>query len=212
MKILIVYAHPEPRSLNGKMRDVALTTLRAAGHEVRVSDLYAMNFKAVADRDDFGVDDQQFFHLQTEQDRAWEHRSYPRDIAEEQEKLIWADLLILQFPFWWQSVPAILKGWFDRVLSRSFSYGKGRAFADGGLRGKRAFCALTTGTPEAAFRSDGFYGYDISVILRHVLHGTLAFVGYEVLPPFVVWSAPRLDASEEARYLDTYRQRLLALE
>ncbi|WP_228790721.1 NAD(P)H-dependent oxidoreductase [Nocardia cyriacigeorgica] len=44
MKTLIVHAHPEPASLNGALKDLAVTTLETAGHEVRVSDLYAMNW------------------------------------------------------------------------------------------------------------------------------------------------------------------------
>lgn len=190
------------------MRDAAVETLTAAGHEVRVSDLYAMNFRAVADRDEFGVDEEAFFHLQSEQDRAWSSGSVAADVAAEQEKLLWADVLILQFPLWWQSVPAILKGWFDRVLARSFAYGPGRAFDQGGLRGKRALCAFTTGTPEALFSLDGFYGREVSEIVRHVLHGTLAFVGYEVLPAFVAYAVPRMNAEAEAKSLDEFRARL----
>ncbi|MGI5219326.1 NAD(P)H-dependent oxidoreductase [Nocardia sp. CA-290969] len=56
MKTLIVYAHPGPKSLNGSLKDLAVSTLEAAGHEVQVSDLYAMNWKAVVDAADFGSD------------------------------------------------------------------------------------------------------------------------------------------------------------
>ncbi|QWU17002.1 NAD(P)H dehydrogenase (quinone) [Paenibacillus sophorae] len=56
MNVLIVYAHPEPGSFNGAMKDLAVATLIDEGHQVKVSDLYAMNFKAVADRDDFLLD------------------------------------------------------------------------------------------------------------------------------------------------------------
>ena len=54
MKTLIVYAHPEPKSLNGSLKNLAVSTLESAGHQVRVSDLYAMNWKAVVDAADFG--------------------------------------------------------------------------------------------------------------------------------------------------------------
>ncbi|HSO26142.1 MAG TPA: NAD(P)H-dependent oxidoreductase, partial [Methanobacteriaceae archaeon] len=47
MNVLIVYAHPEPKSLNGKLKDIAVDTLTANGHQVKVSDLYGMKFKAV---------------------------------------------------------------------------------------------------------------------------------------------------------------------
>jgi NAD(P)H dehydrogenase (quinone) len=54
MKTLIVYAHPEPKSLNNSLKDLAVSTLTSIGHEVRVSDLYAMNWKAVVDAADYG--------------------------------------------------------------------------------------------------------------------------------------------------------------
>jgi NAD(P)H dehydrogenase (quinone) len=53
MKMLIVFAHPEPNSLNGVMKDLAAKTLRDEGHEVKISDLYGMRFKVVLDQDDF---------------------------------------------------------------------------------------------------------------------------------------------------------------
>ncbi len=52
MKVLLVYAHPEPRSLNGALRDFAVAHLQAAGHEVQVSDLYALHWKATLDAAD----------------------------------------------------------------------------------------------------------------------------------------------------------------
>ena len=55
MKILLIYAHPEPRSLNGALKDFAITHLEAAGHEVEVSDLYSMRWKASLDPDDAPV-------------------------------------------------------------------------------------------------------------------------------------------------------------
>src|SRR5215510_3774264 len=53
MKVLIVFAHPEPQSLNAALRDVAVKELEAQGHEVRISDLYAMGWKSQIDRADF---------------------------------------------------------------------------------------------------------------------------------------------------------------
>ncbi|HMG49555.1 MAG TPA: NAD(P)H-dependent oxidoreductase, partial [Inquilinus sp.] len=53
MNILLVFAHPEPRSLNGALRDVAVQALEAEGHQVRVSDLYADRWKSEVDRADF---------------------------------------------------------------------------------------------------------------------------------------------------------------
>ncbi len=50
MKVLLVFAHPEPHSLNGALRDIAIRELKAQGHEVLVSDLYAISWKSEVDR------------------------------------------------------------------------------------------------------------------------------------------------------------------
>src|SRR5229473_3138426 len=112
MKILIIYAHPEPKSMNGAMFSSAIDTLTNAGHEVKVSDLYAMQFNPVSDRANFTtVNDPVFFKQQLEEVYAAQLNGFAASIEEEQQKVEWCDLMIWQFPLWWFSVPAILKGW-----------------------------------------------------------------------------------------------------
>ncbi len=126
MNVLIVYAHPEPRSLNGSLKDFAVRHLQAAGHAVQVSDLYAMNWKAPLDAcDNLDRDPEARFDPSLDSKRAYAAGRQSIDIAAEQEKLRWADTVILQFPLWWFSMPAILKGWFERVYAYGFAYGVG---------------------------------------------------------------------------------------
>ncbi len=104
MHILIVYAHHEPQSFNGALKDRAVSTLQQQGHQVKVSDLYAMNFQAIATHDDFLAQERSdFLKYQAEQIHATATRSFAEDIREEQAKLSWADLIIFQFPLWWFS-------------------------------------------------------------------------------------------------------------
>src|SRR5262249_2800641 len=147
LNVLIVYAHPEPRSFNGAMKDVAVETLRGAGHEIVVSDLYAMDFNPMAGPRDAagGRVDPDFFSLQKEQTAAYEAGTLAQDIGAEIEKLKWSDLVIFQFPIWWFGMPAILKGWADRVFARGFAYLPGRKYDTGMFRGKAAMVAATTG-------------------------------------------------------------------
>ncbi|MGG7576134.1 NAD(P)H-dependent oxidoreductase [Streptomyces sirii] len=123
-KILVVTAHPEPRSLNAALAAFAVEHLRAAGHEVRVSDLYAMKWKSVVDADDFPDHsaDHRLDVLAAHEQATLAGRLAP-DIAAEQEKVRWSDAVVLQFPMWWFSVPAILKGWIDRVFTNGFAHG-----------------------------------------------------------------------------------------
>ena len=214
MNVHLVYAHPDPSSFNGVMRDTAVSYLTKAGHHVRQSDLYAMNFKAVADAEDFrGEATPRSSDYQLSQKEAFLVKQFAPDIAAEQEKLEWADVLLLQFPLWWLSSPAILKGWFDRVLAFGYCYDADRCLDQGGFAGKKALCSITTGAPHSMFEH-GIYADvsgDISEILTPMLHGTLYYVGFEVLPPFVAYGASWVGDDVRKQYLEDYQGRLATL-
>jgi NAD(P)H dehydrogenase (quinone) len=212
MKVLIVYAHEEPRSFNGAMKDVAVETLEGAGHSVVVSDLYAMGFKAVADAGDFlERRDRTFLKRQAEEKAAAELGTLSHDILEEQRKLLDCDLLILQFPLWWFSMPAILKGWVDRVMTMGFAYGGGKWYDEGGLKGRKAMLAVTTGGPEAGYSQRGINGA-IEGVLFPIQHGILFFCGFEVLKPFLAWGPAHLGEEARAASLEAYRRHLSGIE
>lgn len=215
MNVLIVYAHPEPKSFNGAMKDLAVSVFEAQGHSTQVSDLYAMKFKAVADRDDFQeLSDPGFFKYQIEQKKAYPQHKLAPDILAEQEKVLWADLIIFQYPTWWFSFPAIMKGWLDRVLATGFAYGPGdppMRYDNGGLKGRKAMLCTTTGTACGAYTPTGMHG-DINQILYPINHGVLYFVGLEILPPYVAFSPARVGQEKREEYLEEYRSRLLNVE
>ena len=211
MHVLIVHAHPEPESFTGALRAVAERTLTGAGHQVTVSDLYASGFDAAGGPGDFSrLAHEGPFRYQQEQAAALEAGTMAPGLAEEVRRVGAADLVILQFPLWWFGLPAILKGWVDRVFAFGFAYGPGRSHATGPLRGKRGMLALTTGAPEAAFGTGGPNG-SLEVLLHPVQYGVLHFSGMDVLPPFVAWGAARVDDATRARYLERYRAHLEAL-
>ena len=150
MKVLIVHAHPEPQSFTTAMRDLALETLQGQGHEVQVSDLYAMNWNPVASAADFVErENSDYLVYALEQRLGVKKGCLAADIQSELDKLLWADTLILNFPLYWFSVPAILKGWIDRVLVSGVCYGGKRFYDQGGLSGKRVLVSLTLGRPRA---------------------------------------------------------------
>lgn len=212
MNVFIVYAHHEPKSFNGALRDAAVDTFERRGHVVQVSDLYAMSFRAAATGADFhGRLDPLCLKYQAEQRHAQECGTLAIDIVEEQEKLRWCDLLILQFPLWWFSLPAILKGWVDRVFTMGFAYGGGAWYDNGGLRGRRAMLSLTTGGAEAAYGPNGING-DIERVLYPIQHGVLYFVGFEVLRPFIAWSPANRSAADREAMLINFRERLRYLD
>ena len=209
MKALIVYAHEEPRSFNGALLKTAVDTLSEIGMSVTVSDLYAMGFNPVGGKHDFTtLHEPDYFKYAVEQTHATSAGTFVPELAAEHTKLLEADLLIFQFPLWWFGLPAILKGWVDRVLAAGLIYGAGKWYSNGEFRNRRAMLCLTTGGPENMYTPRGLSG-DIDTILYPIQHGMLYFVGYGVLPPMVCWSATRVSPETRAEYLAQYRQRLL---
>jgi NAD(P)H dehydrogenase (quinone) len=201
MKVLLVFAHPEPRSLNGALRDVAVTELKAQGHEVRVSDLYAEGWKSEIDRADFPslAVDARLIPVAASKN-AFHGDTLTDDVKAEIDKLLWADVLILQFPLWWFTMPAILKGWVDRVFAYGFAYGVGEhsetrwgdRYGEGTLSGKRAMLIVTAGGWEEHYSPRGVNG-PIDDLLFPINHGILYYPGYDVLPPFVAYRVDRFD-------------------
>ena len=217
-RYLIVYAHPEPRSLNGYLLDRAVAGLSAAGHEVVVSDLYAMGFKAVADGNDFAgavPGERLVYHAASA--RAYQGGDQAEDVAAEQAKLLAADAVILQFPLWWFSMPAILKGWVDRVFAGGFAIGVPKPgtrqwlrYGEGRLSGRRAMLALTTGGRDAQYGPRGIHG-PIEDLLFPIEHGLLHYVGLTVAPAFVSYQVTRLSAAAAEAEGDRYVARLLGV-
>jgi len=212
MKVFVVLAHPEHQSFNGAMYRVALETFTAEGHEVRTSDLYAMQFNPVSSRQNFiSVRDADYFKPQLEERYATETYGFAADVEAEIQKLEWCDLMIWQFPLWWFGLPGILKGWVDRVFAMGRTYGGERLYANGVFRGKRAMLSLTTGGPSPAYVKGGFNG-DIVAILRPVQRGMLQFVGFDVLTPHIAYGPVRLEQGQRAEILAAYAERLKSIE
>lgn len=212
MRIFIVHAHPEPKSFNGAMTREAVQALTDAEHEVIVSDLYAMRFNPISDRHNFvTVKDADYYRQQNEEAYAAAHDGFAGDVQGEMDKLFWCDVLILQFPLWWFGLPAILKGWVDRVFaSGGRIYGGGKWYDHGVFAGKRAMCSVTIGGRESMYSEHGLNG-PISGILFPINHGVLYFTGFTVIEPFLVHAPARGSNEERAAYLLRYRQRVLTL-
>lgn len=108
MKVYLVYCHPSETSITAAARDRALAGLQAAGHDVRVNDLYAEGFVPELS--------------------AWERTNHlaPPDtkpeIAPYAANLRWCEALVMVYPTWWAGQPAMLKGWIDRVWVSGVAY------------------------------------------------------------------------------------------
>jgi len=212
MNVFIIHAHPEPRSFTTALKDAAVDELTKRGHRVEVSDLYTMQFDPVAKGADFTPrHDGEYLVYALEQRKALAAGGLAADIAAEVEKLKRADLILLSFPMFWFSVPAIMKGWIDRVLLSGLCYGGRRFYDQGGLRGKRMLAAFTLGSREIMFGVQAIHG-ELEAMLRPLLRGTFYYVGCEVLQPFVAWHVPYITAADRSSILTQYRSRLASIE
>jgi NAD(P)H dehydrogenase (quinone) len=152
-----------------------------------------------------------YFKQQAEEAYAAAHDGFAADIKTEQEKLFWCDALILQFPLWWFGLPAILKGWVDRVFAAGGRiYGGGKWYDRGVFTGKRAMCSVTIGGAAPMYSEHGLSG-PIGSILYPINHGILYFTGFTVVEPFLVHAPARLSDGERAAELARYRERVLGL-
>lgn len=102
MRTLVVYCHPVPDSFAAALRDAVLAGLSEAGHEVRLVDLYAEGF-----RPDLSCEERRGYH---------DESANQVPVAAHVDHVRWAQTLVFVYPTWWYNLPAMLKGWLDRVL------------------------------------------------------------------------------------------------
>lgn len=211
-KFLFVVAHPEPASFTASLARHGVATLQRAGHAVELTDLYTANFDPVSDRRNFltsARDDR--YDQQVEERHASANGGFSAELQREMYRLAACDVLVLQFPIWWLGMPAILKGWIDRVFAIGVTYGGGRWFDRGMMRGKRAMLAVTIGGTDQAYSAEGIYG-PAADVLRPINHGILAFCGFEVIEPFIAFAPARKSDQERQAIFAAYADRLLNLD
>lgn len=179
-----VLAHPEPDSFNAHLAGSGAAALEARGWSVSISDLYAAGFDPAERAAHFPSRlDPARFNVQAEQRHAALGGSLSREVADELAAMDRCDLLVLQYPMWWHLPPAMLKGWFDRVLAYGAAYSSAKRFETGRFAEKSVMLSVTVGTSRDTYRHDGRSG-DIDLLLWPV-HFSLAYVGFTVRAPFV---------------------------
>lgn len=177
MKFLLIYAHPNDKSFNHALFRTTKEQLEAAGHEVRVHDLYAMGFNPVLEAADFEA-------MQAGSPRA--------DVVALQADILWADRLFFTYPIWWYGRPAMLQGYIDRVFSYGFAYKFGPNGTEKLLKHQRALVFQTTGQ-----RRDEYEGNGDVTIHYAMKEGTLELSGIQGVTVHTFYNVPR--ATDEGR-------------
>lgn len=140
MKHLIIYAHPNPNSLNGLLKNTVAELLKKNSNEVVVRDLYQLNFNPTLSLDDMAG---QLKGIVAD------------DVKQEQEFISWADCITFIYPIWWTGLPAIMKGYIDRVFSYGFAYRYDKGVQKGLLEGKQTIIINTHGKSNAEYEAIG---------------------------------------------------------
>ncbi|AKS31866.1 NAD(P)H-dependent oxidoreductase [Mycolicibacterium goodii] len=211
---LWLYAHPLRGSLNDQLFQSGTAAL-SERYTVLTSDLHAQRFDPVLGAGDLGGRSGNIVEITGD---AYQRGELPADVRAEQAKLAAAELLVVQFPLWWYGPPAILKGWFDRVLTNGFAYGDvdselavPRRYGDGHLVGRRALVIVTVGEDARSLGRRGISG-DIDSLLFPLTHGTLWYVGIESVDLHVIYDADGLGSDGLQQETERLRDRLKTID
>jgi len=142
MKYLIIYAHPSAASFNHAILETISEELKKSNKDFKVRDLYKIGFNPVLSAEDLA---------------AIQKGAVPHEIKTEQDYIRTSDTLIFIFPIWWSSMPAMLKGYIDRVFSLKFAYDISADGVVGLLKGKKVFIVSTTGASKEDYERMGAF-------------------------------------------------------
>lgn len=170
---LIVTAHPVENSLSHSLADRIAGKLREQGMQVEIADLHAEGFNPAMSRPDLDL-----YH--------GDASALPDDIQREQQRVDRADRLVFVFPIYWWSVPGLLKGWFDRVLTLNWAYKvaeDGRIV--GNLRDVPVHLIATAGTDASGFDKHGYS----TAMQTQIVEGVFGFCGLKNVTLDILYQA-----------------------
>ncbi|HWE74855.1 MAG TPA: NAD(P)H-dependent oxidoreductase [Stellaceae bacterium] len=151
MKHLIVVAHPNRSSLTHALAEAYANELAAMGHDPDIRDLYALDFNPVLESSELGGAGLIDAHI-------------------EQSHLTKADATAFFYPLWWASMPAILKGYIDRVFSHGVAYDFQRGAMHGLLMGKTNLLVTLSAAPRDALAKTGAWDAIRAIQDAHIFH------------------------------------------
>nr|WP_315026866.1 NAD(P)H-dependent oxidoreductase [uncultured Chryseobacterium sp.] len=195
MKHLIIYVHPNENSLNHNLLDHITEILRTENQEIRIRDLYALSFDPVLSLQDM---------------QGWYAGQVSDDVKQEQEHISWADQVTFIYPIWWTGLPAVMKGYIDRVFNYGFAYRYDQGIQKGLLKGKKAVIINTHGKSHEEYQQSGM---DIALSLTSD-HGIFKYSGFEILRHFFFDKADKASTENimqwKEQITDIYRSSVLS--
>lgn len=198
MKALIVFAHPKKESFSHALVATLEEALKKKGYEVNVRDLYQMNFNPVLSGPDaIHIENGKFVR---------DNETFPEDVQVEQKFIEESDLLIYVFPSWWNGMPAIMKGYVDRVFQHGFAYSFESDEPKKRFAGKRALFFTPTGQPQNEDGSDSpidramktvtsewMFNSNGTEVIDHIFYGRVPYKTREELAEYLADAQRRIE-------------------
>ena len=172
MKHLIIYTHPNPESLNAYLKNSLVEYLKQSHHEVVVRDLYLLNFNPVLSLEDMAGQRQ---------------GTVADDVKQEQSFINWCDCITFIHPIWWTGLPALMKGYIERVFSYGFAYRYDQGIQKGLLVGKQTVIINTHGKSNSEYEAIGMN----QALLLTSDKGIYTYAGLEIRKHFLFDRADR---------------------
>jgi NAD(P)H dehydrogenase (quinone) len=163
MKHLVIVAHPRVDSLTMCLARAYVDELAAHGHQHTLHDLYRLEFDPVL--------------MNTEIAQAGNRRFVPPDVLQAQQDMESAEALTVIYPLWWLSMPAILKGYVDRVFARGFAFESSQGQVQGLLMGRKCVLVTLSGSPLPVLAGTGRWNAVEMLQDTHVFRA----VGFDLL-------------------------------
>ena len=187
MNYLIIYCHPNDKSFNRAILQQVTEELYSTGEVIDICNLYHSGFNPV-------LTPAELQQIQT--------GGTPPDISEHQQRIAEADRLVFIFPIWWVSMPALLKGYIDRVFTPGFAY---RPTSEGIiplLTDKQAILVNTMGSPYDEYKRSGM----LDTIQKQFTAGIFNFCGIEIIGHMIFGNVTRATAEQRTEMLQQVKQ------
>jgi NAD(P)H dehydrogenase (quinone) len=186
MNVLAVFCHPVRASFCGALLDGLVEGLGEAGHQVKVADLYRERFQPAFVPEDYA---------------QFDAAPMPADVQAEQARVEWSQALAFVFPVWWWTMPAMLKGWIDRVFSYGWAW-QDPSYPNSLLGQRKALVLCTAGGDDRQFQK---YGYREAMRVQLDV-GTWGYCGLKDATTRIFYGVDRtLPGTDYARYIEDAR-------
>jgi NAD(P)H dehydrogenase (quinone) len=192
MNNLIIYAHPSPNSFSNAIMNTIIELSIKNGHKIEVRDLYYINFNPVLKDCDF---------MGAKENRI------PQEIKREQEYLRWANVITFIYPIWWLGMPAIVKGYIDRVFFHDLIFNYKSQQSEQMLMKKKVIILNPMGTSNESYEKDEM----LKAMKNTCDMGIFQFCGMEVIDHKFFGDIKTGDKEKRKAYLEEVEETFLKI-